>query len=135
MAGLNRLCLVGSQGPAELASDRAREQAAAHADAAMDLPALDRHFHLSERSLPGKDVRVDGVNERAVEVEDERAHLRASELHKPVAATEHNDAPRDDLVLGRVFVQPPRSATRGGDDLVSESHRPSAYARQSGGGG
>ena len=59
---------------AELARDGAGEQAAAHADPAVDAPAVDRHPALGERPLPGEDVRVDGVDERAVEIEHEGRH-------------------------------------------------------------
>src|SRR5262249_44223625 len=71
---LDRLLLLRRQRPADLTRDRAGEEAAAHADPPVDPPAVDRHPDLVERQLPGKDVRVDGVDERAVEVEDERGH-------------------------------------------------------------
>jgi len=38
----------------------------------VDPPAIDRQRYLGERALPGEHVRVDGVDERAVEIEDER---------------------------------------------------------------
>jgi hypothetical protein len=40
----------------------------------MDPPAVDRHADLRERTLPGDDVCVHGVDECSVEVEDERLH-------------------------------------------------------------
>jgi hypothetical protein len=65
--------LVGEVVP-ELAADGAGEEAAAHPDLAVDAPAVDRHSALLERLLPGEDVRVDRVDERAVEVEDQCRH-------------------------------------------------------------
>src|SRR3979409_1990716 len=40
----------------------------------MDLPAVDREPGLVEGLLPGDHVGIDGIDERAVEVEDECAH-------------------------------------------------------------
>src|SRR5439155_14021672 len=57
---LNGLRLIGLEGPPDLTRDRAREQASAHPDAAMDTPAVDRHPGLRERTLPGEHVHVDG---------------------------------------------------------------------------
>src|ERR687887_1056307 len=76
VASLDRASLVVAERAPQLARERAREQAAAHADAPVDAPAVDGHVALGERSLPGEDVGVDGVDERAVEVEDERGHAR-----------------------------------------------------------
>jgi hypothetical protein len=75
MALLEPLDLVVAELPPDLAGDGAREQPAAHADPPVDAPALERHPRLVEGLLPREDVRVDAVDERAVEVEDERAHL------------------------------------------------------------
>ena len=58
----------------DLTRDGAREEAAAHADPPMDAPAVDRHPHFGQGPLPRKDVRVDGVDQRAVEVEDQGRH-------------------------------------------------------------
>ena len=74
VAALERIGLFRRERAPDLARDGASEEPAAHADAAMDAPAVDRHPGLGERLLPGKDVRVDGVHERPVEIEDERAH-------------------------------------------------------------
>ena len=71
---LDLLGLGVRQLAADLARDRAREQAAAHPDPAVDAPPVDRHVEPGERPLPREDVRVDGVDERAVEVEDQRRH-------------------------------------------------------------
>ena len=71
---LDVLGLLVGELPPELARHRAREQPAAHADAAVDPPAVDRHVALGQRSLPGEHVAVDGVDERAVEVEDQGRH-------------------------------------------------------------
>ena len=62
------------QAPPDLAGDGAGEEPAAHADPAMDPPAVDRVAGLEQRPLPGEDVGVDGVDERAVEVEDQCLH-------------------------------------------------------------
>ena len=59
---------------ADLAADRAREQPAAHPDLAVDAPAVDRQTVLLEGLLPREDVRVDGVHEGSVEVEDQSRH-------------------------------------------------------------
>ena len=84
VAALDLLDLLVAQGPAQLARHRPREEAAAHADAPMDAPALERQPRLGQRPLPGEDVGVDGVDQRAVEVEDQRschvANLRLSRL-------------------------------------------------------
>ena len=66
--------LVVRQAPPDLAGDRAGEQPAAHADPAVDPPAVDRMARLEQCALPGEHVRVDGVHEGAVQVEDQRAH-------------------------------------------------------------
>src|SRR5207247_3907136 len=58
----------------DLASHRPGEEPTAHADTAVDLPSVDRETGLGERSLPGKHVRVYRVDERSVEVEDQRSH-------------------------------------------------------------
>jgi hypothetical protein len=61
-----------------LARDGAGEQSAAHSDAPVDAPALDGHPDLGERPLPREDVCVDRVDERAVEIEDQRCHTAVS---------------------------------------------------------
>src|SRR5216684_266594 len=71
---LQRLRLIRREIVADLARHRAGEQAAAHAHAPVDPPAVDGHARLVERLLPGEDVGVDGVDQGAVEVEDERPH-------------------------------------------------------------
>ena len=62
------------EGPTQLAREGAGEEAAAHADPAMDAPALDRHPGLRQGALPGEDVGIDRVDEGSVEVEDQGAH-------------------------------------------------------------
>ena len=59
---------------ADLAADRAREQPAAHPDLAVDAPAVDCQTVFLEGLLPCEDVRVDGVHEGSVEVEDQCRH-------------------------------------------------------------
>ena len=73
---LKRIGLARRERPAQLTRDGAGEQPSAHADAAMYAPAVDRHLGLGQRLLPGEDVRVDGIHQRPVEIEDERAHNR-----------------------------------------------------------
>jgi len=60
--------------PSQLASGGARKESAAHADAPVDAPAVDRQAALRKRALPGKDMCVHGVNQGAVQIEDHRAH-------------------------------------------------------------
>jgi hypothetical protein len=48
----------------------------------MDPPAVDRMAAFEQRPLPGEDMGVDGVDEGAIEVEDQGAHL-ASIAAKP----------------------------------------------------
>src|SRR5205823_12891741 len=55
-----------------LAEQRVHEQAAAHADAAVDAPHGELDAHALERLAPGEHVLVHAVDERAVEVEQER---------------------------------------------------------------
>src|SRR5437773_3284540 len=76
VAALDALRLVVGQRPARLARDGSGEQSAAHPDATMDAPSLDRKTGFGERLLPREDVRVDRVDEGPVEVEDQRLHPR-----------------------------------------------------------
>jgi hypothetical protein len=41
----------------------------------VDPPAVDGEPGLGKRALPGEDVRIDGVYERAVQVEDQSAQV------------------------------------------------------------
>jgi hypothetical protein len=75
VALLNAARLLFGQLVPQFSADGAREQPAAHADPAVDPPAVDRHVALLQRLLPREHVRVHGVHQRAVEVEDERRHL------------------------------------------------------------
>ena len=80
--------LVIGQAAADLTGDGPREQSAAHADPAMDPPAVDRVARLEQRALPGEDVRVDGVDEGPVQVEDQRSHGGSMAGHRrPWTAT------------------------------------------------
>ena len=74
VAVLERARLLLAELAADLPAHGAGEEAAAHADAAVDPPAVDDDPALHERALPGEDVRVDRVDEGPVEVEDERGH-------------------------------------------------------------
>src|SRR2546423_4961666 len=70
----------------------------------MDLPRLDRQLGLGERTLPGEDVRVHGVDERAVEVEDQRTHADSMTARSSALAPERPDLDRPhlgDRVCGR----------------------------------
>ena len=49
-----------------LPEQRVGEQAAAHADPAVDAPDRDRNPGVIEGLLPGKDMPVDAVDERAI---------------------------------------------------------------------
>ncbi len=60
--------------PADLAGDGAGEEAPAHPDPTVDLPPVDRQAGLRERTLPRENVRVDGVDQGPVEIENERTH-------------------------------------------------------------
>jgi hypothetical protein len=71
---LERLGLVVAELPADLAGDRPGEEPAAHPDTAVDPPAVDRRPEIEERPLPREDVRVDGVDQRPIEIEDQCAH-------------------------------------------------------------
>ncbi len=64
--------------PPQLTRHRAGEQASAHPDTPVNAPAVDREPHLRQGSLPGEHVRVDRVDERSVEIEDECRHHRRS---------------------------------------------------------
>jgi len=72
--GLDASGLRVAQRFSDLASHRAGEEPATHPDAPVDLPPVDRKASLGERPLPGEDVRVHGVDERSVEIENEGAH-------------------------------------------------------------
>src|SRR5512138_3307440 len=66
----------------QLARDRPGEEPAAHPDLTMDAPAFDRHACFHERLLPGKDMSIDGIDQRAVQIKDKCLH---SFLQKDVA--------------------------------------------------
>ena len=71
---LQRVGLIAFELATDLARDRAGEQPAAHANPAVHAPAVDRHAGFRQRLLPGKHVRVDGVDEGSVEIKDQCAH-------------------------------------------------------------
>src|SRR5262245_56219089 len=74
VARLHRLDLVRRQRSTDLARHRAREETSAHSHSAVYAPAIDRQLDLCKGALPGEDVRVDRVDERPVQVEDQRRH-------------------------------------------------------------
>src|SRR5438477_5215218 len=78
MPGLDPAGVDVVQWSSDLARDRTGEETAAHADAAVDLPAIDGQPRLRQRPLPREDVRVHRVNERPVEIEDQRAQASAA---------------------------------------------------------
>ena len=106
MAALDLLGLLGRERPPDLARDGAGEQAAAHPDPPVDAPAVDRHPRLVERALPREDVRVDRVDERAVEVEDERGHRRPILRDGPPARTATSGAGPAEMVGVGVGLRP-----------------------------
>src|SRR5206468_7657329 len=58
--------------PTHLAQECVGEQAATHADAAMNPPDGERNAGRLERLVPGKDMLIDAVDERPIEVKQER---------------------------------------------------------------
>jgi hypothetical protein len=74
VAGLDRLDLARREWPGQLARHRSCEEATTHANPAVDPPAVDRQACLGQRALPGEHVGVDRVDQRSVEVEDQRWH-------------------------------------------------------------
>src|SRR4029077_15371595 len=64
--------LLGLELAAGLAEQRVDEQAAAHADAAVDTPHRELDADALERDPPGEHVLVHTVDQRAVEIEKER---------------------------------------------------------------
>ena len=64
--------LLGLQLAARLAEQRVDEEAAAHADTAVDAPDRELDAGALERFAPGEHVLIHAVHERAVEIEQER---------------------------------------------------------------
>ena len=119
---LQRLGLVGRELTPCLASRGAGEQPAAHPDAAMDPPAVDRDARLRERTLPGEDVRVDGVHQRAVQVEDQpRAHS--------LRAYTRSDGARRSSPSRPFRARRRRGARAGARALPRDGHRPGPARR------
>jgi hypothetical protein len=67
--------------PVELAGQRGHEQPAAHADPAVDLPHRQVDVHARQSLAPGDHVLVDRVDQRPVEVEQERGTAPALDRH------------------------------------------------------
>ena len=78
MTALQLLLLLGRDGPPDLTDESAREEATAHPDAAVDAPAVNKDVAFLERPLPGHYVGVDRVDQGAVEVKYEGAHMHHS---------------------------------------------------------
>ena len=74
VALLQSVGLLALECVADFAGHGAREQTAAHADAPVHAPAIDRQARLRERLLPGEHMGVHRIDQGAVEVEDQRAH-------------------------------------------------------------
>ena len=72
---LQLLGLAVRERAADLVARRLRQQAAAHPDEPVHLPAFDRHPRFGEHPLPRERVAVDRVDERPIEVENHRTHL------------------------------------------------------------
>jgi hypothetical protein len=58
--------IVRAHRPSGFPEQRMGEQAAAHADAAVNAPDRDRNPGVIEGLLPGQDMLVDAVDERAI---------------------------------------------------------------------
>ena len=65
------------------AQQRVDEQPAAHADPAVDPPDRELHPRLAEHLVPGKHMLVHAIDERSVEIEEQR---RGSISHRPSVA-------------------------------------------------
>ncbi len=66
---------------AELARQRCHEQAAAHPDPPVNLPPRQIYPDLLHRLAPGDDVLVDAVDQRPVEIEQERRVAASLDRH------------------------------------------------------
>jgi len=76
VARLNAFGLIVAQRPSGLASDGPGKKSAAHSDAPVNFPTFNAKPGFGQRALPGEDVRVDGIHQRSVEIEDESTHGR-----------------------------------------------------------
>ena len=74
VTALQLLGLLGGEIAAKLASNRPGKQAAAHADPAVNPPAIDRQLRLRQRPLPREHVGVNGVDKRAIQIENQSGH-------------------------------------------------------------
>jgi hypothetical protein len=59
--------------PADFMPGGVRQHPRAHADEPVDLPAMDVETRTAQDTLPRQRVTVDRLDERAVEIEDDRA--------------------------------------------------------------
>lgn len=73
---LHLLDLLRCEPYAGLTQQGADEEPTAHADATMDAPGGQVDANLAQRVTPGDDVLVDGVDQRAVKVEQQRRRRR-----------------------------------------------------------
>src|SRR5205814_197571 len=74
VARLDPLGIAIAEWSPDLARDGTGEEATAHPDPPVDLPSVDGQAGLGEGALPREDVRIDRVDERPVEIENERTH-------------------------------------------------------------
>ena len=74
MSALERISLSRRDLATEFAGDSSSEKAAAHTDAAMNAPTVQGHPCLCQGPLPGKYVRINGVDESSVKIEDQCWH-------------------------------------------------------------
>jgi hypothetical protein len=63
------------------------EQAATHADATMNAPHGKGQAKFFQRLMPCKDVLVDTIDERAIEIEEQRWTLRSLLSHRTGASS------------------------------------------------
>jgi hypothetical protein len=100
-SGLAHGCLPRPNGGADRRDPRTpgRLPPAAHADPAVDAPDRDRNSGVIEGLLPGEDMLVDAVDERAVQVEHEE--LISHELPLPRSVRERRLAHRCGGVMER----------------------------------
>ena len=77
--------------PARLAEERVHEQAAAHADPAMDAPHGELNSGLFQSFPPRQHMLIDAVDQRAVKIEQKR-HLAVRSFRVFQCASSHKGA-------------------------------------------
>jgi hypothetical protein len=71
---LQSLRLIRCDFAADLFGHSASEQAPTHSDAPVNAPPIDGQSGFRQRSLPGEDVGINGINESSIEIENQRRH-------------------------------------------------------------